>query len=246
MRLGELLKVNREKRKLTQSELAKKLHVTPQAVSKWEKGQAVPSIDNLLLLSDLYNISIDELIQGSPFFRKPFAVGKVFSAKKGLLFLLVWFFICLFLTGFGYQPLGVFLGLYVLGCVAVFPVVFNDYWVIRNDHLEVVRYSGHVFRKMKELFFRRGAVRKIRYEEIGKVGIVYRKKARLSAFDTSPDVFYLEVTVGAEKLRLDFDGPAKAFLPQFYSFLHRRNVAAEDSLGIIRKLSADAPDLGEP
>ena len=50
---------------LTQLELAEKIYVTPQAVSKWEKGRSVPSIDVLIGLTNLFNISIDYLLDNT-------------------------------------------------------------------------------------------------------------------------------------------------------------------------------------
>ena len=49
---------------LSQEELAEKLGVSRQAVSKWERGEASPDTDNLIALARLYNISIDELLNG--------------------------------------------------------------------------------------------------------------------------------------------------------------------------------------
>lgn len=46
----------------SQEELAAKLGISRQAVSKWERGEASPDTDNLILLSKLYGISIDELL----------------------------------------------------------------------------------------------------------------------------------------------------------------------------------------
>ena len=51
---------------LSQKELAERLRVSRQAVSRWEQGTAVPSIDNLKLLSELYGVSMDELLRGGP------------------------------------------------------------------------------------------------------------------------------------------------------------------------------------
>ena len=55
----------RTKKGLSQDELAEKLFVTRQAVSRWENGETVPSIDTLKLLSGLYNVSINTLL-GEP------------------------------------------------------------------------------------------------------------------------------------------------------------------------------------
>ncbi|AWP47414.1 hypothetical protein CCS05_11030 [Levilactobacillus brevis] len=47
---------------LSQNEVATILHVTRQSISKWENGRGYPDLDNLVRLSDIYQLSIDELI----------------------------------------------------------------------------------------------------------------------------------------------------------------------------------------
>ncbi len=44
--------------------LLKKIGVTRQAVYKWENDKSYPDIDNLILLSEMYNVTLDELIKG--------------------------------------------------------------------------------------------------------------------------------------------------------------------------------------
>lgn len=65
MTLGEKIKTLRKKSGLTQEKLAKKLNVSRQAVTKWEADQARPTTDNLILLSNLFDVSIDEFIEPS-------------------------------------------------------------------------------------------------------------------------------------------------------------------------------------
>lgn len=55
----------RSKHNLSQDELAKKLFVTRQAVSRWETGETVPNTETLKQLSKLFNVSINTLF-GSP------------------------------------------------------------------------------------------------------------------------------------------------------------------------------------
>ena len=55
----------RTKKELSQEELAEKIFVTRQAVSRWETGETMPSIDALKLLSQLFDVSINTLL-GSP------------------------------------------------------------------------------------------------------------------------------------------------------------------------------------
>ena len=59
-----LLKLRTE-RGMSQEELAEKIYVTRQAVSRWENGETVPNVETLKLLSKLFDVSINTLL-GSP------------------------------------------------------------------------------------------------------------------------------------------------------------------------------------
>ena len=48
---------------LTQEELAEKLNVSRQAITKWESGDGTPDIENLKQISILFNTTIDELVK---------------------------------------------------------------------------------------------------------------------------------------------------------------------------------------
>ncbi|ERJ13296.1 helix-turn-helix domain-containing protein [Haloplasma contractile] len=62
VKVGEFLKELRFENKLTQKEVAEILIVTPQTISKWELGTSLPSIDMLQSLSQVYNVTVDEII----------------------------------------------------------------------------------------------------------------------------------------------------------------------------------------
>ena len=64
MSLATNLATLRKKHGLTQMDLAEKLNVSRQAISRWEVGAAVPSTDNLKTLSDLYGVSVDDILKG--------------------------------------------------------------------------------------------------------------------------------------------------------------------------------------
>ena len=51
----------RKEMKLTQEQLADKICYTEKAVSKWESGSSVPPAETLILLAEIFNVSIDEL-----------------------------------------------------------------------------------------------------------------------------------------------------------------------------------------
>lgn len=65
MSLAERLTRLRKEKGLTQLNLAEKLDVSRQAISRWEAGSAVPSTENLKFLSDLYGVSVDFLLNGN-------------------------------------------------------------------------------------------------------------------------------------------------------------------------------------
>ena len=65
METKDVLYELRTKHNMTQDELAEKVFVTRQAVSRWEKGETVPNPETLKLLSGLYDVSINTLL-GSP------------------------------------------------------------------------------------------------------------------------------------------------------------------------------------
>ena len=58
---NNLIKLRKEKG-LSQEELADKLAVSRQAISKWERGESLPDTDNLIRLAKLYGVSIDEIV----------------------------------------------------------------------------------------------------------------------------------------------------------------------------------------
>ena len=64
-KFGKFIKKLRKDNNLTQDELAKKLGVTYQAVSKWENGKSIPDIAILKTISLLFNVNIDELLDGT-------------------------------------------------------------------------------------------------------------------------------------------------------------------------------------
>lgn len=70
-KVGKFIQDIRLKNNLTQKEFAILLGVTPQAVSKWENGKNIPDISILKIISEKYNVNIDEIINGA------------FNEKKG-------------------------------------------------------------------------------------------------------------------------------------------------------------------
>ena len=63
MKLRDKLILLRKEKELSQADLAEILNVSRQAISRWEVGTSVPSMDNLSALSRLYNVSVDSLMR---------------------------------------------------------------------------------------------------------------------------------------------------------------------------------------
>ena len=64
MDIGNKIRAYREVCGLSQEELASKIYVSRQTISNWETGKQYPDIQNVLLLSVLFGVSVDELIKG--------------------------------------------------------------------------------------------------------------------------------------------------------------------------------------
>ena len=63
MTLAEKILSLRTERGMSQDDLAEKLEVSRQSVSKWETGQSTPDLDKIIRLADLFGVSVDELVR---------------------------------------------------------------------------------------------------------------------------------------------------------------------------------------
>ena len=63
MEFKEKLQLLRTNMKLSQEELANRLDISRQSITKWENGQSFPDIQNLIQLSEIFKVSIDRLVK---------------------------------------------------------------------------------------------------------------------------------------------------------------------------------------
>lgn len=86
VQIGKYLSALRKTYKITQDELAYRLNVTRQAVSKWETGVAIPDIELLLRLSEIYDVSINDILKADttaiPFRKESVLPGRDKSIKQ--------------------------------------------------------------------------------------------------------------------------------------------------------------------
>lgn len=64
MEIGNQIKQHRATLNLSQEELAEQIYVTRQTLSNWENGKTYPDVNSLLRLSDVFGVTLDELVKG--------------------------------------------------------------------------------------------------------------------------------------------------------------------------------------
>lgn len=62
MHIGEKIYLLRKKNNMSQEKLSEKIHVSRQAISKWEKGISIPDTDNVILLSKYFQVPLEYLL----------------------------------------------------------------------------------------------------------------------------------------------------------------------------------------
>jgi len=69
MDIGEKLKLRRRKAGFTQEQIASRMNITRQTLSNWEVGKNIPDIGSIIVLAQLYGLSLDELLLGKIYFK---------------------------------------------------------------------------------------------------------------------------------------------------------------------------------
>ena len=64
MSLGETIYRLRTEKNLSQGDLAEKLGISRQSISKWENNSAIPDLEKIIKLSEIFEVSLDELVKG--------------------------------------------------------------------------------------------------------------------------------------------------------------------------------------
>ena len=86
MEIHKKLKEARTKSGLTQEQVAEKVMVSRQTISNWENGKSLPDIVSVMNLSDLYQISLDELLKGDQKMREKMKKdATIFKTNKRLI-----------------------------------------------------------------------------------------------------------------------------------------------------------------
>ncbi|GAA5423180.1 helix-turn-helix domain-containing protein [Tetragenococcus halophilus] len=109
MKISEQIKKQREMKHWSQQELADKLHISRQSISKWEQDVALPSFANIVAISDLFEISLDELIRGDEELMNKFKTIQKFTPVEKIvwvsLIMIVLIFAVLFVFNTNFQEM---------------------------------------------------------------------------------------------------------------------------------------------
>ena len=134
MELGRKLKEVRMKANLTQEQVAEELFVSRQTISNWENEKSYPDIISIIKLSDLYSISLDELLKGDQKMIKHLdeSTNIVKSNKKliGAIIANVLLFLIMFIIA-GLMPESVYM-IASIFCLAIISVAFLLYQIVKR------------------------------------------------------------------------------------------------------------------
>ena len=128
---------------LTQFELGEKINYSDKAVSRWERGEAVPDAFVLLQLSELFDVSVDELLreppEGPPSLKTPGEYRINYKTIMGISLIGVWTlslfsFVLLFLVG--RVEWKIFVYTLPISCVVL--LVLNSLWGDRKRNLYII------------------------------------------------------------------------------------------------------------
>lgn len=204
MDIGSRLKEHRTAKHFTQEEVAAKLNVSRTTISSWETGRTFPDIEKLVYLSNLYDLSLDQLIK-----EEPVIMENIVTERKSLKH---------------YKTIKV-IGIIILGCFAL----YNLYWFssvyTKNknladwQHTEVNNYlkkEGYTFQ-----------AHDLKYLEPLHNGNIPVHTYRGSSFDVGIDGDYIYVGLYEPAERTKLDIPKNTDFSLRYKKSEQQNPAYE-------------------
>lgn len=260
MNLAENIVKYRKKNNLSQEQLAQALNISRQSISKWETGENLPSIDNLISLSGLLDISLDELITGEPYLHFPFNYGKPLS-KIPAVFLIGVFLVCLIAGSFSHFWVGLLVGILMyIGIIWLSPLDYKPYytyWTLEKQGIRYIPNNQNVYSSwdaiimpIKALLHMR-TTRFVTYKQMKKIEIKielfgYQPSKALSLGPNSgnstqmlTEPFYFQITTDDDQeIYLNLNRyywaktPERQMLPTIIMFLKRKNIEFVDTQNI--------------
>ena len=255
MIISSNIKKYREEKDFTQEELASRMNISRQSISKWERGDALPSIDNLIRLSELLDLSLDELIMNRGELPLPLHYGKFKSKKVFVYYMFLPFFMICYGIGFlpysseawGFIGGGVFLGALINEINFVDLRRLYTYFTVGKTGIEFYDRTRYCPKIILEViaFFGKRKTRFIDYQEIDNIEIYFNNKGfqghnttvgyRPRQFFYNREELLLIMTTNAgEKIKLNLD---RAYFPDsderkyfcaMFDYFESRGIIIED------------------
>ncbi|MBQ2675895.1 MAG: helix-turn-helix domain-containing protein [Clostridia bacterium] len=169
MTVGEKIQTYRKQLGLSQEDLGQKLLVSRQTISLWEKDQTVPTIDNLMRLSDIFGTSVDEILgsenreqnrENKPYEAYQFAfikeeLNEIYCLqrkiiyKRPILFTLLCILLILFSIGSSAPDLmiGFAFGMFLIGTISHVKGIraYNKSWKNSIERISQATYEYKIF-----------------------------------------------------------------------------------------------------
>lgn len=142
--IGEYIQNLRKKNNMTQSEFAKKLNVTAQAVSKWENGRGIPDIEFIRKISLEFNVDINEMLNGKNIITVKSKKNFLFLSGGVILFVLM--LVCFLCYKIDYKMLDIISSNKVFSVkgIAVYSSDKNSIYISSIDYLGCVEKEKFV------------------------------------------------------------------------------------------------------
>ena len=263
MIISSNIKKHRELKNYTQEELANQMNISRQSISKWERGDALPSIDNLIRLSDLLDLSLDELIMNRGELPLPLDYGK-FKSKK--IFVLSMIFpLLMIINGIYYLQFntegwfmiggGLFLGALINEINLVDLRRMYNYFTMTKTGIEYFDSNIYMPKIVWETmaFFGKRRTKFIDFKEIEQMEIYFDNKGYEGQNTTvayrprqmfyNREAFLLRITLkSGELVKLNLD---KAFFPDsderryfcaLFEYFESRNILVSDPYHILSSI----------
>lgn len=150
MNLADKLKTCRSTTKLTQAEVAKTLHISRKTISGWENNHSYPDITSLVKLSDIYNVSLDNLLRDDKLLESYALQNKKVSLDLKIASYTYYFNIIFWLLSYIelFRPWGIyshFIPLLLLINMLIFMSHFSDWIRFKKKIYLIIALSTFVF-----------------------------------------------------------------------------------------------------
>ena len=159
MSLGERLIKLRKKAGLSQEEVADKLNVTRQTVSKWETDASLPDFDKIVPLCNLYKIESNELLTGNKVEKENIILEEKDNKSKRVLILSISIFlyflaVTLLITGiaaFKMNPIIVF-GIFLLICgLSTCMIIYSSIMYKKQNKPKEITQEDKLYKQIDEI-----------------------------------------------------------------------------------------------